>query len=388
MISILSNLFIKDRHNYSNEKVRRSYGMLCSITGIFLNVILFASKYLAGILSGSVAITADAFNNLSDAGSSFITLIGFKFSGKKPDSTHPFGHGRIEYISGLAVSALIILMGVELAQSSFQKILNPSDVDTSMIAVIILISSICVKIYMAIYNTAISRKIDSAAMKATATDSLSDSIATTVVLLAMIFLKFTNINIDGYCGCLVALFIIFAGFNAARDTLSPLLGQAPDPEFVQRINDIVMAHDEIIGIHDLIVHNYGPGRVMISLHGEVPGDGDIYELHDSIDLVEHEINSTLGCECVIHMDPIDTRNEVVNEMKSKVTAIIKNYDKNITIHDFRMVAGPTHTNLIFDAVIPFESRIDSDELMLTLTQLVEAGCPNCYAVIKIDMPYV
>lgn len=388
MISLLAGLFIKDHQNYHNEKVRCSYGMLCSITGIFLNIILFAGKYFAGILSGSMAITADAFNNLSDAGSSFITLIGFKFSGKKPDSTHPFGHGRIEYIAGLAVSVLIIIMGVELAQSSFDKIIHPVALDSSLVAMGILVASICVKIYMALYNTSVSKKIDSAAMKATATDSLSDSIATSVVLISIIFTRFTHINIDGYCGILVALFIMYAGYNAAKDTLSPLLGQSPDPDFVKSIEEIVMAHPEIIGIHDLIVHDYGPGRVMISLHGEVPGDRDIFELHDAIDCIENELNTKLNCESVIHMDPIEVNNEVVNAMRKKVKDIIATYDNNITIHDFRMVTGPTHSNIIFDAVMPHSYSISKDELRDKLKNLVEAACDNCFAVIKVDSSYV
>ena len=341
MVTLLSKIFIKNNTDYNDGTVRRKYGILCSILGIFFNIILFTGKYFAGIISGSIAITADAFNNLSDAGSSLITLIGFKLSGKKTDIDHPFGHGRIEYISGLAVSVIIFLMGFELIKSSFMKIIHPISVDTSGLAIIILIASISIKMYMAFYNKKISRKISSAAMNATAIDSLSDSIATFVVLISMIFLKITGINVDGYSGMLVAIFILFAGYSSAKDTLSPLLGQAPDEEFVNNIRDIVMAHKEIVGIHDLVVHDYGPGRLMISLHGEVPGDGNIFELHDAIDRIESELNEKLHCDAVIHMDPIESNNADIKKMKSNIAELLKNINEQITIHDFRMVKGPT-----------------------------------------------
>ena len=294
MISFLSRLLIQNREQLQNPTVRRAYGMLCSITGIFLNVLLFAGKYFAGLISGSVAVQADAFNNLSDAGSSFITMVGFHFSGMKPDKDHPFGHGRIEYISGLAVSVLILLMGYELARSSLDKILHPSSVDSSVLVICILVASILVKGYMYLYNRRIGEKIDSSAMKATATDSLSDVITTCVVLLSTLVGRFTQLQLDGWCGALVAVFILRAGYNAAKDTLTPLLGTAPDPEYVQQIQQTVMAYPEVLGIHDLIVHDYGPGRRMISLHAEVPSNGDLLQLHDTIDRIERELNHQLG----------------------------------------------------------------------------------------------
>ena len=312
MIKFLIKRLIKNSDNVKDPAVRRMYGTLCSSVGIGLNICLFAGKYLAGVLSGSIAIMADAFNNLSDAGSSLITLIGFKFAGMKPDAEHPFGHGRIEYISGLAVSAAIILMGVELAKSSVSKIISPSPVDMSMMSIAILAVSVCVKLYMCSYNRFVGKQIDSAAMKATAIDSLSDAVATSVVLLAMLVLKFTGLNVDGWCGAMVALFILYAGYSAAKDTLSPLLGQPPEEELISQIRDITLSHQEIVGIHDLVVHDYGPGRLMISLHGEVPGDGNIFELHDVIDQAEKELKDKLGCDAVIHMDPIATDDEEVN----------------------------------------------------------------------------
>ena len=386
MVTLLAKLFIK-KEKKSEQQVRKAYGTLCSILGIFLNVCLFAGKYMAGFLSGSIAIMADAFNNLSDAGSSFITLIGFVFAGKKPDSDHPFGHGRIEYLSGLGVAFLIMLMGVELGKSSFQKILHPEAVQLSAVSVGILIASILVKLYMAYYNRRIGKKISSKAMTATATDSMSDALSTTVVLLAMLFLHFTNINIDGWCGMLVALLILVAGFEAAKDTVSPLLGQAPEPEFVEQIEEIVMAHEEVVGIHDLIVHDYGPGRVMISLHAEVPGDGDIFVLHDVIDLIERELEEKLHCDATIHMDPIDTNNEAVAQKKAEVVALIDAMNEELSIHDFRMVVGNTHTNLIFDVVVPVGYKKPEEKLIEEIEQRVQEKWPECFTVIKVDHAY-
>ncbi|MFA9466596.1 MAG: cation diffusion facilitator family transporter [Velocimicrobium sp.] len=388
MISFLAKIFIKNSNNVTDSKVRREYGMLSSMVGIGLNMILFVGKYFAGVISGSIAITADAFNNLSDAGSSLITLIGFKASGRKPDAEHPFGHGRIEYISGFIVSVAIILVGFELAKSSIAKIITPSPVETSISSIVVLIVSIGVKVYMSIYNKKIGNKIDSAAMKATATDSLSDSIATTVVLLSMIVMKVTHVAIDGWSGILVAAFILYAGYSAAKDTLSPLLGQVPDPQFIKKIEEIVMSHEEIIGIHDLVVHDYGPGRIMISLHGEVPGDGNIFKIHDAIDRIEEELNTKLECKSVIHMDPIVVKDETVNHLHKEVEEKIKVIHPSINIHDFRMVKGPTHTNIIFDAVVPFGFEISDDEIKGQIEIIIISLGKEYIPVVKIDKPYV
>ncbi|MGN0165906.1 MAG: cation diffusion facilitator family transporter [Lachnospiraceae bacterium] len=385
MITLLSHIFIKNKETGEQRKL---YGTLCSIVGILLNFFLFAGKYFAGIISGSVAITADAFNNLSDAGSSFITLVGFIFAGKKPDPDHPFGHGRFEYLSGFVVSIAIILMGFELLKSSVTKIIHPEPVDTSILAMGILGVSILVKLYMAFYNRKIGKKIDSSAMQATSVDSLSDSVATTVVLIAMFVMRFSGLNIDGYCGMLVALFILYAGYNAAKDTINPLLGFPPEKEFVDRIENIVMSHELVVGIHDLVVHDYGPGRRMISLHAEVPGNGNMYEIHDEIDLIERELNEKMQCSAVIHMDPIETDNEEVAHMKKEIAQLVKQVDERITIHDFRMVSGPTHTNLIFDAVVPFEVKASTAEVQEKIEELVRNMDGNYFAVINIDQSYV
>ena len=388
MIRLLVGIFIKNKDQIENPEVRRAYGMLCSIVGIALNVLLFAGKYLAGVLSGSIAITADAFNNLSDAGSSVITLVGFKFSGMKPDKDHPFGHGRFEYLSGLGVAMLIILMGFELFKSAIGKILNPQPVETSVLTVAILVASVCVKLYMSIYNRSIGKRIDSEAMKATATDSFSDSIATSAVLISMLVAHVTGAMIDGWCGLVVAVMVLYAGYKAAKDTIDPLLGGPPSKEFVNSIREIVMSHEEIIGIHDLVVHDYGPCRCMVSLHGEVPANGDIIALHDLIDHIEKELGEKLGCEAVIHMDPLETDNAIITEMKHELLTHINSELPGISIHDFRMVQGPTHTNLIFDAVVPYGFDMSNDEVKEGLEKLVQKHWKNCFAVVHVEQSYV
>ena len=384
MIRLLSRWLIPDRDNVTSPAVRRAYGTLCGAVGIALNILLFIGKFFAGQLSGSIAVTADAFNNLSDAGSSAVTLLGFRLAGKKPDTDHPFGHGRIEYISGLLVAGLILLMGVELAKSSFDKILHPEPVAFSALAAAIMAASVCVKLYMWLYNRAVGRKIKSAAMEATATDSLSDTIATSAVLLAMLVGKWTGLAVDGYVGLVVALFILFSAYKAAKETLSPLLGQAPDPELVQEIRDITLANDTVQGVHDLVVHDYGPGRMMISLHAEVPAHGDIMAMHDVIDNVEKELMERLHCHAVIHMDPIVTDDDRVNALRTQVAELVKQVDPALTIHDFRVVRGTTHDNLIFDAVLPFSSSKTPAQAAQEIRALVRAMGGNYYAVVTVE----
>ena len=387
MITLLSKIFFSDKNtepDYQSPKTRQAYGMLCGFVGIFLNFVLFAAKFVAGLLSQSIAITADAFNNLSDAGSSVITLIGFKMAGQKPDSDHPFGHGRIEYISGLFVSVLILFMGVELIKSSVQKIITPQELTFSPTVLIILLISIAIKGYMYCYNRSIGNKIASGAMLATATDSLSDMLATSVVLICTIISHYTGFYADAWCGVILGLFICYAGINAAKDTISPLLGQAPDKEFVQRITNLVMTYEEIIGIHDLIVHNYGPGRILISLHAEVPADGDILSLHDTIDTIEHQLRDTLHCHAVIHMDPVQVGDETTDRLKILVNSYLAEISTELTMHDFRIVTGPSHTNLIFDVVTPYNFPLTDKELVNQITKKIQDDNPNYYAVIEVD----
>lgn len=389
MIKLLGNYLLRKRNPENDENVtRKIYGTLCSIIGIMLNVMLFAGKYIAGVISGSVAITADAINNLSDAGSSFITLIGFRFAGKKPDVDHPFGHGRFEYISGFIVSMAILMMGVELIKTSVGKIISPEPIETSGVAVTILIISILVKLYMVIYNKRIGEKIKSSAMKATATDSLGDVMATSFVLISVVVMELTDLNIDGYSGIVVAAFILFAGYNAAKDTINPLLGKTPDPELVEAIKEIVFDHEIVVGIHDMVVHDYGPGRIMVSLHAEVPGNGDIFEIHDAIDHIERELHESLGCNAVIHMDPIETDNEVVKCVRKQVEEAVLKFISNASIHDFRMVQGPTHTNVIFDVVVPYSVKDNEDDIKRQVQLLVSEIDSTYFAVVDIDRAHV
>ena len=388
MITFLASLFIKDRRNYDSPAVRQAYGVLSGAVGIGLNILLFLGKWIAGTLSGSIAITADAFNNLSDAGSSIITLIGFRLSGQAPDPEHPFGHGRMEYISGLLVSVAILVMGFELIWSSFGKLRDPEPIESSALVLGILLASILVKVYMFYYNRSLSKKLDSAAMKATSVDSLSDTVATTLVLIATVISKYTGLILDGWFGILVGIFIVYTGGSTLKETIDLLIGQPPKKEFIDEIREIVLGHSLVYGVHDLIVHDYGPGRRMISLHAEVAVDGDIQDIHEQIDHIEHELQEKLNCSATIHMDPIVTDDKEVLEMKAKVEAMVQSLDEAFSMHDFRMVKGPTRTNLIFDVEVPRKTSLPDNEIMNRLKEQVH-GLPGSkyFAVIQIDHEY-
>lgn len=388
MISFLSRVFIPDYQDISSPSVRQAYGMLCGAVGIGLNILLFLGKLLAGMLSGSIAITADAFNNLSDAGSSVITLIGFKMAGQKPDPEHPFGHGRIEYISGLLVSIAVLLMAYELARSSVQKLLHPEDVACSLLIVGILLASILTKLYMCYYNKTLGKKLASAAMSATAADSISDALSTTLVLVSTLVGYFTGYHIDGWCGILVAIFICCTGIQAMKETMNPLLGQSPDREFVERVKEIVCASPVILGIHDLIVHDYGPGRVMLTLHAEVSAKGDILAIHDEIDNIERKLQEELSCTATIHMDPIVTDNTQVTKMKAQIKALLREINPDFTFHDFRLVEGTTHTNLIFDVVVPYDCPMTDAEVISEIKERIRKLPGSYFGVINIDRDFV
>ena len=388
MIHFLAKHLIKDHENISSPAVRRAYGILCGCVGIGLNLLLFAGKLLAGILSRSIAVTADAVNNLSDAGSSVVTLLGFKLAAQEPDQDHPFGHGRLEYISGLVVSMVILLMGVELGKTSLEKILHPEPVDFSPVVAVILCASILVKLYMVLYNRRIGKRIHSAAMAGTAADSLSDCLATSAVLLGTLAGHFLDLHIDGWCGAAVALFILWSGFGAARETINPLLGQPPSPEFVEQIRSLVRAQPQIIGIHDLIVHDYGPGRRILSLHAEVPASGDILALHDVVDALEKQLNEKLGCLATIHMDPVVNDGGATTEARERVQAVVQVIDPGISIHDFRMVPGPTHTKLIFDAEVPYQCTLPDQEIRRRIQSAVQALDEAWSAVVEVEKSYV
>lgn len=384
----LVKTFVKRPEDTDDERVRYTYGRLAGAAGLTANVLLFAAKLAIGALSGSVAILADAFNNLSDAGSSLITLLGFKLAGQRPDPAHPFGHGRIEYLSGLLVSGLIVVMGLQLLQSSVQKLFTPEPVEFSVVSVCILAVSVAVKLYMCFYNRRIGARISSAAMKATAADSLSDCVATGVVLLSLLVYRFTGVDLDAYCGLAVALFILAAGVRSAKETISPLLGQKPDPELVKRIESIVLSYAQVTGLHDLVVHDYGPGRLMISLHAEVSATADIRETHDAIDNIERRLADELGCTAVIHMDPVDVGDERTLALKAQVTAVLADMDARLSLHDFRVVTGPTHTNVIFDLVVPYDVRESDAQLVQAVRERIETADGTLFAVINVDRAYI
>lgn len=379
--------FIKNNEETKNQQVRQQYGVLGGVVGIICNIILFVLKLIAGILTTSVAITADAFNNLSDAASSVVTLVGFKMAGKPADREHPFGHGRIEYIAGLIVSMVIILMGIEFIKSSAEKIISPEIETIGMVSIIILIFSILLKLWMSSFHKKLGKMIDSATMKATAMDSLSDVIATIAVLVGIVITYFTGVSVDGYAGIIVSLFIIYTGIMTAKETLDPLLGQAPDDKLVNAIEKKVLSYEGVVGVHDLIIHNYGPGRVMVTLHAEVPCDANILEMHDTIDLAERELKKTFGCEVTIHMDPIATDDELVSKVYQKVGLFIQEIDQRLTVHDFRMVAGPTHTNLIFDVVVPFGFHLDDEQLQREIDQQAKQLDETFETVVNIDKKF-
>ena len=384
----LVRLFIKDCDNVTDPAVRERYGILSGAVGIALNLLLSAGKLFAGLMTGSISITADAFNNLSDAGSSVVTLVGFKLAGQKADDGHPFGHGRMEYLAGLLVSLMILLVGVELGRSSIGKILHPEAVDFSLVSTGILAASILVKLWMGQFNRGLGRKIGSAAMAATAADSISDAVATAAVLAGTLVNRFAHVNIDGWVGLAVAVFILRSGWGAAKDTINPLLGESPDPELVKQLRDLVLSHPQVVGMHDLIIHDYGPGRRLCSFHAEVPQDADILDAHDAIDHIEREIKEKFGIETTVHMDPIATADEKVNQLRRQVADLARVVEPEMTIHDFRVVRGPTHTNVIFDAVVPHKCRLTDEEVLQRLRRAVSALDPAYQAVIQIDRAYV
>lgn len=388
MIKILARIFIRDYNNYSNDQVRSQYGILCGAFGIFLNILLFALKFIFGTIAASVAMVADAFNNLSDAASSIVQILGFKLSTKKPDPDHPFGHGRIEYISGLVVSFLILYMGTVLLKDSIISIIHPEAMNISVLAVVVMGISILVKLYMYLYNHLTAKKIGSVAMEVVAKDSLNDVISTSVVIAALIGSRFTSLPLDGIGGVVVGIFILKTGFEAAKDTIAPLLGSAPSAELVEQIEEELMKHKPVVGMHDLIIHDYGPGRMMISLHAEVPGNLNIFSLHDVIDIAENDIARRFNCHVVIHMDPVDTENKRLAELKKVLAEEVPKINPELKFHDVRIVPGDTHTNLIFDVVKPYSCMLTDEKLKLVIHQAVHARCPDVYCAITVDQPFV
>ena len=387
MTNFLIKHFIPNASDVKSPAVRQRYGVVSGVVGILCNALLCTAKIAAGLLTGAVSIVADGINNLSDGGSCVVSLLGFKMAGKPADDKHPFGHGRIEYVAGLIVSFIIVLMGVELAKTSLDKIFHPEEISFSWITPAVLGISILVKLWMCFFNRKMGDKIDSAVLRATAMDSLSDVAATSAVLAGFVIGYWARVNLDGYLGVLVALFILYTGVSTAKGTLDLLRGEAPDPEFVKQIQQEVLSYPEIIGVHDLIVHNYGPGHSVVSLHAEVPCDVDILKIHDTIDNAERDLKKKFDCEVVIHMDPIITDDKETNEIHQKLSSIVRLLDSRVTIHDFRMVKGPTHTNLIFDIVVPHQFRLTDDQVVESLRQAVKALDARYEIVVNVDKAY-
>ncbi len=384
MIKLLSKIFIKNYTDYGNPAVRNQYGVLTGIMGIVLNLLLFAGKFLAGILTASIAVTADAFNNLSDAGTSIITMVGFKIAGMPADDEHPFGHGRVEYVAGLLVSIVIIIMGFELGKGSVEKIFNPEEITFSALSLGILIASVLVKLYICLYNRKIGKLINSATMKATAMDSLSDCISTISVIIGLVVFLIWNVNIDGYVGLLVAVFIFKTGLGAVKESLTPLLGEKADEEYIMDIKKSILSYENIVGVHDLIVHNYGVGENVISLHAEVPATMGFMEAHEMIDMVENDLKKKYASCVTIHMDPVEADTEQSLKYKLLVNRAITSVNENITMHDFRMTDGVKCRNLIFDIEVPFKLKQSDSEIVQLITAKIKEQDENLNAVISVD----
>ncbi len=379
--------FVHDYENVHDISVRASYGKLSGKVGIFCNAFLFAVKFIMGTISGSVSITADAVNNLSDAASSVISLIGFKMAEKPADEDHPYGHARYEYLSGLTVAVMIILIGFELFKTSFDKVLHPSTVDFSIALVIVLAVSILIKLWMAFFNKSLGKKINSSALEATAADSRNDVISTSAVLVAAVISHFFKINLDGYMGIAVAVFILYSGIGLVKDTLDPLLGKAPEPELVDYIQKKILSYDGVLGTHDLMIHDYGPGRKFASVHVEMAAEGDVLKSHDVIDNIERDFLSKDNLNIIVHYDPIVTKDDIVNDFRSWLMEQVKSIDPHLSIHDLRIVPGNSHTNLVFDCVMPHCINMSPSELKAEIRRLVNIKYPNYYCIITIDSSY-
>lgn len=388
MSELLLRLFIKNHQDTKNPDVREKYGYLGSVTGIIINIFLAAAKYLIGVITNSIAITADAVNNLSDSVSCVITLVSFKMANMKPDKEHPFGHGRIEYVAALIVGFIVELMGYELIKSSIGKIRNPEAVVFSVPAVIVLLISIGGKIWLAVFNRHLGKKIDSPAMSAVVADSISDTTATAITLISLVVSLFTDFPLDGYMGIVVSLFILYSGFGILKESVGIILGKPPEKELVDELVAFIMSHDEILGIHDLVIHSYGATRTFASVHTEISSDGDLLRAHDTIDSIERLTKEKFGIELVIHMDPIVTNDEKTESYYQYIHKTVKDFDSSLSIHDFRVVEGPTHTNLIFDIVIPHKYKLTEKELIAEINNLVHKDNENYFLVITVDNCYI
>ena len=387
MTELLSRLFVKNHQDAQSPAVRTAYGTMVSITGIVLNIILFAAKFVVGTLFGAISIVGDAVNNLSDAGTQIISLISFRIAAKPADREHPFGHARIEYVTSMIVSFLVMLVGFELLKSSVAQIFSPERPDSSPVAIFVLVGSMLCKLWLGLFNRTIGKKIDSSVMRATAADSLSDVFATGAVLIATVLpMVFKNMswNPDAYMGVIVAILIVVAGFRILNESKNAILGEAPSEEIVKQISETVDRYEGALGIHDMVVHNYGPGRIIASLHIEVDGSVDVFETHDMIDTIEKELRDVCGIEATIHMDPIVTDDEQVNELRAKTAEAVQKIHPSMQIHDFRFVAGATHTNLIFDVVVPFEVKMSEADVKAAVAEKIKEINPTYCVVLNVD----
>ena len=388
MTELLLRIFIKNYNNTKDSEVREKYGTLGSIVGIVVNILLSAGKYIIGVISKSVSITADAINNLADAASCIVTLVSFKMAARKPDKEHPFGHGRIEYIAALAVGFLVELMGYELIKSSINKIIHPEPVVFSIPAALVLLISILGKVWLYFFNRKLGNKIQSPVMLAVAKDSLSDTIATFVSAVSLILSLFTELAVDGFMGIIVSLFILYSGYGILKDAISVLLGVPPEAETVDELVGYILSHKEVIGIHDLVIHSYGASRIFASVHAEISADEDILIAHDTVDNIEKAVKEKFGIELVVHIDPVETNNEKANALKAIATETVCEISKELSIHDFRIVDGPTHTNLVFDVVVPHRFEISEANLKRIIEEKINSINGNYYCVITVDNSYV
>lgn len=387
MNELLFKLFIKDYNDVKKPQVREAYGKLAGMVGVISNLFLCAIKVIAGVLSASISIIADGINNLSDATSSIITLVGFKLAALPEDEDHPYGHARSEYLAGLIVSIIIIFVGLSLGKSSIGKILHPKTLTFTFLTIAILVISILVKIWQACFNYKAGIKIDSSTLKATAIDSRNDVIATSIVLLSVIITKYTGINIDGYLGVMVAVFIILSGIGLIKETSSPLLGEAPDEDLVKQIAQMALSYDGVLGIHDLVVHNYGPSKIFASIHIEVDASVDILKSHDMIDTIEKELGQQLHIHFVVHMDPIKVDDPVISKVKEPISLCLKDFEGVHSIHDMRCVPGSSHTNIIFDVIMDHNCPISKKEVIAAVNKVVKEIDPNYFVVITFDKAY-
>lgn len=388
MTDFLVKIFVKNHENIHDPAVRARYGALAGAVGILLNLLLTGGKLFAGWLTGSLSITADALNNLSDAGSSIVTLVGFRLAGQRADDKHPYGHGRMEYLAGLLVALVVLLVGVETLKSSVEKILHPEEMVFSAVSVVILLASIGIKLWMSLFNRRLGQRIRSAAMRASAADALSDAVATTAVLAGVLMGRLAGIHIDGWMGVVVAVFILRTGWSAVRETLDPLLGGKPDPDLVKAIRETVLSHPQVIGMHDLMLHDYGPGRSLMSFHAEIPVTADIMAAHDAIDHIERELREKFGIETSVHMDPIAVDDEGVIRVRRQMIELIHAIEPEMSLHDFRMTKGPLYTNLIFDVVVPYKCPLTEQQVRERIQRAARALDEHYQVVLQIDRSYV